>query len=271
MTHRIVIAALVGMLALGAGIAVFGLRSGEGSGPSGDRPPVSVPAAEAPSSPPPAASPAPVPAPANPAASSALKLQRLLSASPGAAVGEEEALPSSEAQKAAWLEREALRDALRKDPASWADVIDLLAAGDFLATSLKVVVLARAAVDEPAEQVLLSLMRTRHHPYLRQLVLAALDRRDSRATFAACSTAVVEDENAGVRLAGLYGLAGIRDRASTPELRSAADDLIRRRSREEQNPEVRIPALRLSGEAVPMEARSSPPARPPRRPFDVSR
>jgi hypothetical protein len=208
-----------------------------------------------------------LPAPAGAAGNWALQLQRLLSVSP---IGEEDRLPANDAQKAAWEAREGLRDALRKDPASWTDLLDLLACSDSLALSQEVVKLGRVTVEDPAEQVLLSLLKTRHHAQLRQLVLTALARRDTKRALEACSL-VSRDEDAGVRLAALYGLAGLRDRNPSGELHGEADQLIRRFAQEERAPELRRPALLLSGEPVVADARPTPPSKGFRRGFVVSR
>ncbi len=252
------VAALTGLLVMGAGGALAWLRPEAEAG----RRPLRSPVVSSVAEPVPAASTETgVPASACAAGNWGLQLQRLLSESP---IGEDDPLPANDAQKASWLAREALRDALRKDPGSWVDLLDLLACSDCLARSQEVVKLGRVAVEEPAEQVLLSLLKTRRHAPLRQLVLTALSRRDTKAALEACSL-VSCDEDAGVRLAALYGLSGLRDRNATGDLHREADQLIRRFAQEDKALEVRNPALLLSGEPVANAPRSTPPSKGPRR------
>ena len=89
------------------------------------------------------------------------------------------------------------------------------------------------------------------------------------ASIEAIGWAAFQAQNPAVRLSGLYALVEQRDRTRSPEARSAISEQIRRRSREEENPEIRGIAGILSNESTPSLQTRAVPSR--RKPFSSVR
>jgi hypothetical protein len=246
----------VGALALLAGAALWAGR-GEGS-----RPPAAVPVrvSSAFVEPQPPAREAAEPGPAS---SQALRLCGLLGLPDAKDLEEAAYTPRTPEGARLWDARESLREALARDPAAWEDVLDLLAGGKGLEPGLRVVVLARSAVNPQSEALLIRILKTKSDSGLRQLALAALAPRETVESIAALKSVAAVDPDAGVRLAALKALAQLKDTTVSPVVRSDIDQVLRQRAQEETEIQVRDPLRRMLGEAV---ASSSPAvaARPAR-------
>jgi hypothetical protein len=227
------------------------------------RPPVAAPELQAPAAAAPASS-----SPASSAANLALRLGTVLQTPEGRKWLESTSLPESPGAVRCWEAQEALKDALRKDPAQWRDVIDLLASGQDRDLGIRVVRLIRTSVNDQSESVLVELLATMRNDQARWMCVTALAGRDSNGSIHALSAAAARDSSPGVRLASLNALIECRDRSESAMTRQEIADVIRERGRNETDSAIRDVARRVSGDDVPVG--SSPPPAPPRRSFGES-
>ena len=193
------------------------------------------------------------------APSQALGMSRLLLQSGCKILGEDVLQARSPDDIRLWEARENLRETLQRNPQAWEDVLDFLASGSGLEVSLRVVVLARAAVNDRAEVILVRTLRTKGDSGLRQLAVAGLGHRDTPGALDALVSAAGGDANAGVRLAAVKALAELKDATASLDVRAAIDQFFHQRARQESEIQVRDPIRRLLGEEVAPALAARPP------------
>jgi hypothetical protein len=196
--------------------------------------------------------------PETPAANLALRLSEELAEQgrrlPGAP--EDELAKSRERELSAKL-----KELLLKDCAQWRTVFGVLEADD-PQVARRIVALIREAVDAETERDLIGKMQAAERHQTRRLALDLLCGRSSNASLMAVAEAVRRDRDIGVRYAALSELAMRKTPSASPETAAMIDQAILERAQVDPSPEVRMAALRISGQAPPQTV---PPPTQPRK------